>query len=139
MKCPYNVSSPASVIGMRALSPPGLAVMRHNINELVEQRNYLVAMLEKIKGARKESFPGVGRIIGGLDANFVLVQIVNGNGEPDNDIAENLYSTLAEEMGVVVRFRGNEMGCVGSLRVTVGTKVELQTLVQCLQDWQSSF
>ena len=88
--------------------------------------------------ARKQGVAGIGDIIGGLDANFVLVQIVNGDGDPDNVIAEALYKTLAEMMGVVVRFRGNETGCKGAIRITIGTKDEMQTLLLCLQQWQNS-
>ena len=41
-------------------------------------------------------------------------------------------------MGVVVRFRGNERGCKGALRITVGTRDEMQTLLLRLQEWQKS-
>ena len=138
MKAPYNISSPASALAMRALSSEGLAVMRHNVDDLLQQRDFLVESLIQGKKARKEGLPGIGEIIGGLDANFVLVQIVNGDGEPDNTIAEGLYTMLAETMGVVVRFRGNERGCKGALRITVGTRGEMQTLLMRLQEWQKS-
>ena len=139
MKAPYNISSPASALAMRALSPEGLAVMNRNVNELLQQRDFLVESLQQSKKARKQGLPGIGEIIGGFDANFVLVRIVDGQGEPDNSIAETLYKTLAETKGVVVRFRGNETGCRGALRITVGKKDEMQTLLQHLQEWQNSF
>jgi histidinol-phosphate aminotransferase len=138
MKAPYNISSPASALATRALSPEGLAVMTHNVNDLLRQRDFLVESLQQAKKNRKQGLPGIGDIIGGLDANFILVRIVNGNGEPDNSITEKLYTTLAETMGVVVRFRGNETGCKGALRITVGTKDEMQTLLLRLQEWQNS-
>jgi len=138
MKAPYNISSPASALAMRALSPEGLAIFRHNVKELLEQRELLVDSLREGKKARRSGIPGIGDIIGGLDANFVLVQIVNGDGEPDNTIAEGLYTKMAETMGVVVRFRGRERGCKGALRITVGTKEEMQTLLVRLQEWQNS-
>jgi len=138
MKAPYNISSPASALAMRALSPEGLAVMRHNVNDLLQQRDFLVESLREGQKARREDLPGIGDTIGGLDANFVLVRIVNGEGEPDNGIAEGLYTMLAETMGVVVRFRGNERGCKGALRITVGTRDEMQTLLLRLQEWQKS-
>ena len=84
MKAPYNISSPASALAMRALSTEGLAVMRYNVNDLLRQRDFLVEALQQGKEARRQGLPGIGNIIGGLDANFVLVQIVNGEGEPDN-------------------------------------------------------
>jgi histidinol-phosphate aminotransferase len=138
MKAPYNISSPASALAMRALSPEGLAVMNHNVNDLLQQREHLIESLRQEKKARKPGVAGIGEIIGGLDANFLLVQIVDGDGNPDNTIAETLYTSLAETMGVVVRFRGNETGCKGSIRITVGTKDEMQTLLLRLQEWQNS-
>ena len=112
--------------------------MRHNVNDLLQQRDFLVESLQQGQNARREGLPGIGEIIGGLDANFVLVQIVNRQGEPDNIVAEGLYKMLAETMGVVVRFRGNERGCNGALRITVGTREEMQTLLLRLQEWQKS-
>ena len=138
MKAPYNISSPASALAMRALSPEGLAIFRQNVNELLRQREFLVSFLREGQKARKPGIPGIGEIIGGLDANFVLVQLVNGDGEPDSTIAEGVYTKMAETMGVVVRFRGRERGCKGALRITVGTKDEMQTLFLRLQEWQNS-
>lgn len=57
-------------------------------------------------------------------------------GKPDSGRAQKAYKTLAEELGVVVRYRGNELGCEGALRITVGTeeenKVVLERLVEVL-------
>jgi histidinol-phosphate aminotransferase len=138
MKAPYNISSPASALAMRALSPEGLAIWKHNVSDLLEQRQFLLESLQEGAKARRKGIPGVGGILGGLDANFLLVQIVDGNGKPNNEIAEKLYTTLAERMGVVVRFRGKERGCTGALRITVGTRDEMQTLLLRLQEWQNS-
>ena len=91
---------------------------------IIEQRGLLI---EKLK-----SFSGVGSILGGNHANFVLVEILNAQGEPCNEAAMHVYKTLAEQMGVVVRFRGNEMGCFGCLRITVGTAEENATLLEKL-------
>lgn len=112
--------------------------MNRNVNDILLQREYLIESLRQGQKARKSGVPGIGRIIGGLDANFLLVQIVDGEGRPDNRIAEGLYVSLAETMGVVVRFRGMETGCEGSLRITVGTKDEMKTLLLRLQQWQNS-
>jgi histidinol-phosphate aminotransferase len=37
---------------------------------------------------------------------------------------------LAENRGVVVRFRGNEHGCLGCLRITVGTDSEVSRFLK---------
>jgi histidinol-phosphate aminotransferase len=137
MKAPYNISSPASALAMRALSPEGLAVMKRNVDDILHQRSLLVQVLQQLEKSREPGKSGIGTIIGGFDANFILVRILNENGEPCNKTAESLYKLLAEKMGVVVRFRGSERNCTGALRITVGTAQEMRTLLFRLQEWQS--
>ena len=138
IKAPYNISSPASALASKCLSDEGLEVMRCNVNEILKQRDLFVESLQRLRKTRKAGMPGVGNIIGGLDANFILLQIVSGEGQPDNELAQKLYITLAETKGVVVRYRGMERGCKGSLRITVGTEKEMETLVSRLEEWQNS-
>ena len=126
LKAPYNVSSPTSQLAQNALSQQGLAVMHTNVSRLVEQRSRLLQALPRISG--------VGRFKGGFDANFVLVEILNSSsGKPDNMVAQKVYERLAEKKGVVVRFRGKEMGCEGCLRMTVGTEAENTLLLKQLE------
>ena len=76
--------------------------------------------------------------IGGNDANFVLFPILAKEGEtrgrPDNERAVKVYRAMAEEEGVVVRYRGGEWGCEGCLRVTVGSEEELRVLIRRLEE-----
>ena len=44
-----------------------------------------------------------------------------------------MYERLAERRGVVVRFRGKELGCFGCLRVTVGTEAEVTRFLKELK------
>ena len=46
-------------------------------------------------------------------------------GKPDSPTALAVYETMASSRGVVVRYRGKELGCEGCLRVTVGTEEEV--------------
>lgn len=86
-----------------------------------------------IQGLAKLAPLGVGGIIGGNHANFVIVPILNkDSGEPDNVRSNAVYKRLAEELGVVVRFRGNEYGCKGCLRITVGSEEELTAVLNRL-------
>ncbi|KAG7697049.1 hypothetical protein KL930_002501 [Ogataea haglerorum] len=126
MKYPYNISNLTSSVALRATSKAALARMRQRVDLIKEQRQLVVDELAKL--------PGVGRNIGGLDSNFVLVEILNKEGEPDNEIANRVYLTLAEQKNVVVRFRGKELGCKGCLRITIGTKEENETLISQLRD-----
>ncbi|KAI0898527.1 histidinol-phosphate aminotransferase [Annulohypoxylon nitens] len=125
LKAPYNISSPTSALASYVVAGDGLAVMRANREKLVQQRDRMVAELPKIKG--------VGRLRGGTASNFLLFEMLNANGEPDNTVALAVYETLAENKGVVVRFRGKEHGCLGCLRITVGTEEEVTRFLKAIE------
>jgi histidinol-phosphate aminotransferase len=117
LKAPYNVSSPTSVIACQALQKEGLAAMRGNREKILLQRQRLLEELPRITG--------IGRFRGGTASNFLLVEILDESGNPDNTTTLAVYERLAEDRGVVVRFRGKEHGCLGCLRITVGTEEEV--------------
>ena len=125
LKAPYNVSSPTSALATAALSTPNMAVMRSFREQIVAQRNRLLRELPQI--------PGVGRFLGGYDANFLLVEICDAEGRPSNVTALTTYEAMAEKRCVVVRFRGKEYGCEGCLRITVGTEAEVTKFLQELR------
>ncbi|KUI63656.1 Histidinol-phosphate aminotransferase [Cytospora mali] len=125
LKAPYNVSSPTSALASHVLCAEGLKAMRTNRARLVEQRNRLIAELPKI--------PGVGRLRGGVESNFLMYEMLNAAGEPDNTTALAVYESLAETKGVVVRFRGKEHGCAGCLRITVGTEAEVTRFLESIR------
>jgi histidinol-phosphate aminotransferase len=124
LKAPYNVSSPTSAIACQALQKEGLAVMRANREKILVQRERLLLELPKVKG--------IGRFRGGTASNFLLVEILKKSGLPDNTTALAVYERLAEEKGVVVRFRGKEHGCLGCLRITVGTEEEVTRFLDAI-------
>ncbi|RDW79517.1 putative histidinol-phosphate transaminase [Coleophoma cylindrospora] len=117
LKAPYSISSPTSYIASQALSPEGLAVMASNLSKIIAQRDRLLTSLPRV--------PGIGRFRGGIASNFLLVEILNQAGNPCNETALAVYESLAGKRGVVVRFRGKEVGCEGCLRITVGTEEEV--------------
>jgi histidinol-phosphate aminotransferase len=118
LKAPYNVSNPTSQLAIQALKPRNLEVMRSNREKILQQRKRLLIEMPRI--------PGVGRFLGGQDSNFLLVEMLDRpGGQASNDVALQVYERLAETKGVVVRFRGKELGCLGCLRVTVGTQDEV--------------
>lgn len=76
---------------------------------------------------------GLGPSIGGNHANFILIPILEkGTDKPDSERAHKVYKALAEENGVVVRYRGSELGCKGCLRITVGTDKENEIMLEKL-------
>lgn len=117
LKAPYNISNPTSQIAIAALQPKNLAVMRSNRDKILAQRERIIAEMPNI--------PGVGRFRGGRESNFLLVEMLDQNNKPSNEVALAAYEQLAESKGVVVRFRGKEAGCLGCLRITIGTEDEV--------------
>lgn len=100
--------------------------MAKAVTTLNKNRDTLIAGLNKI--------PGIGAILGGNHANFVVAQVIDKEGKPSNPRAIDAYKTMAEHRGVVVRYRGGEIGCEGCLRITVGTEEEVETALKQLED-----
>lgn len=126
LKAPYNISNPTSQLAIQALQPQNLKVMHSNREAILKQRERMLAEMPKI--------PGVGRFLGGRESNFLLVEMLDQpDGKPSNEVALQVYERLAETRGVVVRFRGKELGCLGCLRVTVGTEKEVTRFLQELE------
>ncbi|KAJ5937697.1 hypothetical protein N7454_004039 [Penicillium verhagenii] len=117
LKAPYNISSPTSALATAAPDGPQYG------GDAPRER--LLRKLPQISG--------VGRFLGGNDANFLLVEILDGAGKPSNVAALAAYEALAEKRGVVVRFRGKEYGCEGCIRITVGTETEVTRFLQELR------
>ncbi|KAK6465874.1 pyridoxal phosphate-dependent transferase [Scheffersomyces coipomensis] len=131
MKYPYNISSLTSNVAMRATNiESGLKIMYEYVSNTIKQRQNVLDQLQTIKG--------IGRNIGGLDSNFILVEVLDKQGQPSNEVAQKLYNELAVANEVVVRFRGKEVNCEGALRITIGTADENQILIdklkQCLAE-----
>ncbi|KAL8743984.1 MAG: hypothetical protein Q9190_003722 [Brigantiaea leucoxantha] len=126
LKAPYNISSPTSTLANMALQPKNIALMKRNRENILSQRERLSQELPLI--------PRAGRFLGGMDSNFLLVEILDRprseGGKPSNEAALALYEELAECEGIVVRFRGKELGCLGCLRITVGTESEVNKLLR---------
>ena len=124
LKAPYNISSPTAYLANQGLGPAGLEIMATHLTSILAQRDRLVREFARLRKLGK-----VGQVIGGLDANFIMIQILDKSGQVSNDAARALYTRLAEGEGVVVRFRGSETGCFGCLRVTVGTESEVDLVL----------
>lgn len=127
-KAPYNISVPTAHLASLALSPAGLEKMRTNVQTLLTDRDTLITSLKKL--------PGVGPILGGNEANFVLVTISDGStpqGKPDGKRAAMIYRRMAEERGLVVRLRSSDLGCDGCLRITVGTSEENNRCIELMR------
>ncbi|KAJ2702953.1 histidinol-phosphate transaminase [Coemansia sp. IMI 203386] len=125
-KAPYSLSTLALDVAHDALSADGVSKMRQVAASLCAQRDeFLIPQLQAL--------PHVGEIVGGNDANFVLCRFVDENGCASNGIAKRLYTEMAENRGLVVRYRGGDHGCEGCLRITVGTPDENRVVIATMR------
>jgi histidinol-phosphate aminotransferase len=139
-KAPYNISTPTAHLALAALSPASVVLMQEKVGKLVQGRKALLKSLEVLS----EKGLGVGRSIGGNDANFVVIPLLERtvgaeeqiprDAKADSVRAHKVYKFLAESCGVVVRYRGNEPGCVGCLRITIGTEEENAEVIKKLEE-----
>jgi len=125
-KAPYNVSTPTAYLALRALSSESIHLKRNKIAILNASRVKLLQSLSTI--------PAMGAPVGANEANFVMVPVLDKSGKKDTGRALAIYKTLAEEKGIVVRFRGKETGCEACLRITVGTEEENDKVVEKLKE-----
>ncbi|SCU88447.1 LADA_0E10198g1_1 [Lachancea dasiensis] len=123
MKAPYNISSLASQIALKAMEPENIEIMKMTVDDVSQQRIRVLNELTSLKQTADTQ-------IGGLDANFIMIRILGADGKPCNKTAKALYHKLASESKIVVRFRGTEYGCEGCLRITIGTSEENDFLIK---------
>lgn len=132
-KAPYNVSGPTAHLALAALSAEGISLMQQKARTLVSSRGDVIVKLKELQPL------GVGDVIGKNDANFVILPILTGGtgekrSEPDNSRSQWIYKHMAEEMKVVVRYRGGELGMKGCVRITIGTEEENKIMLAKLEE-----
>jgi len=88
------------------------------ISEIRMEREIMLEKLEKIEIVQK-IFPS--------DANFLLVKVKDPG---------KLYDYLKEK-GIIVRDRSRVSLCEGSLRITIGTKIENKILLREIKSFNS--
>ena len=112
IKPPYNISGPDQHHAKVALS--NAFAINEKINAIKSQREYLIKELVGVKCVTKV-FPS--------DSNFLLVKTINAN---------SIYQYLTQH-GIIVRNRSHEPLCENCLRITVGTEIENQLLIDKLK------
>ncbi|ORX93323.1 histidinol-phosphate aminotransferase [Basidiobolus meristosporus CBS 931.73] len=126
-KAPYNICSLSAQVALSALQDSSIDLMKSRVQKVREERKKLIEKVVKI--------PGIGLVKGTNDANFVLVEVLDKeNKVPCNERATKIYTYLAEERGIVIRLRCKEPGCLGCLRITIGTPEENVKLLQELEE-----
>ena len=115
IKPPYNISGPDQQKALQALEQE--RAMKELVEQIKLQRLWLINELNKILKVVFAVYPS--------DANFLMVKGIDAN---------KIYQFLSEA-GIIVRNRSKEPNCENCLRITVGTEVENQLLIQKLNEY----
>ena len=113
IKPPYNVNTLTENKALKELNK--IDEIKKNIDLVLNQRMLLLTSLEKLDFVEK---------IYKSDANFLLVKVDN---------ADLRYNQLLKN-GIIVRNRSNQPLCQNCLRITIGTKIENNSLIKTLNE-----
>lgn len=115
VKPPYNINEASQTLALEALQNT------KQVNEWIKQtlieRDNLVVSIKKFDFVL-DIYPS--------DANFILVKTTDAN---------SIYKFLVEK-GIIVRNRTNIELCEGCLRITVGTPLENEILINTLKSFK---
>jgi len=114
IKPPYNINQATQDLVLEALN--NYEVVNEWIRETIKERETLVAQLDALQQVEK---------ITPSDANFILVKLQD---------PRSLYDFLVDK-GIIVRDRSKVALCDGCLRITVGTKLENERLINEVQEF----
>src|ERR1700761_4118062 len=115
VKPPYNVNDASQQLALKALE--NVDQVNGWIKETLAQRDKLVLSLKDLDFVL-DIYPS--------DANFILVKTTDPKG---------IYNFLVQK-GIIVRDRSKIDLCEGSLRITVGTPVENDKLIETLKNFK---
>lgn len=114
IKAPYNINQLTSDIAEKAFER--LEYTRRNVSILCKERDRLMSALRNLSQVSKV-YPS--------DANFVLFKIKD---------AFRFYKETADS-GVVSRYRGDQIHCQDTIRVTVGTPEQNDAFLEKVSQW----
>lgn len=117
VKAPYNINQLTQEKALDALRDT--SAKDTMVQTILEERKQLIAALQALPFVQ-HIFPS--------HANFLLVRVQDPHA---------LYRFLVQK-GIIIRNRHNVLLCEGSVRITVGTPVENQALVQAMTDFSSA-
>ncbi|MGF7077955.1 histidinol-phosphate aminotransferase [Mucilaginibacter sp. UYCu711] len=115
VKPPYNINESSQQLALKALA--NVEQVNGWIKETLLQRDKLVLALKAFDFVL-DIYPS--------DANFILVKTTDPKG---------IYNFLVQK-GIIVRDRSKIDLCEGSLRITVGTPAENETLIDTLKNFK---
>lgn len=112
---PYPIPIPVADIAEQALLPQGIDKMRERVEDILENRSWLICELKKIS-----------MIIEIFDtaANYVLVKFKDG---------QKVFNSLWEQ-GIILRDQNKVSGLANCIRITVGTAEENRRVIEAIRN-----
>ncbi|MEE3649585.1 MULTISPECIES: histidinol-phosphate transaminase [unclassified Brenneria] len=111
---PYPLSLPVADIAAQALSAQGVANMRRNVAEVMENRRWLADQLASLACVEKV-FPS--------ESNYLLVRFT---------ASSQVFKILWDE-GIILRDQNKQPGLSGCLRITIGNRYECERAIDALR------
>ena len=115
VKPPYNINEASQTLALEALQ--NTEQVNDWIKQTLKERDHLVLTLKNFDFVL-DIYPS--------DANFILVKTTNAN---------SIYDFLVSQ-GIIVRNRNKVELCEGCLRITVGTPLENEILINTLKSFE---
>jgi len=115
VKPPYNINESSQLLGIEALQ--NIKQVNANIKNTVEERIFLEQKLKEFDFV-KTIYPS--------DANFILIKVTD---------ADKLYQYLLMQR-IIVRNRSREPLCENCIRITIGTQIENEKLLNALKNYE---
>jgi len=113
VKAPYNINKLTTEVALRALEQT--ETFQANVALLNEEREKVALALAGIPAVKK---------VHPSDSNFILAVVDN---------AYSVYKTMADA-GVVIRYRGDQLHCESTVRITIGTPDENERMLAMLRE-----
>ena len=134
IQMPYCISTPTSALAMLSLFPTSNKLREQLVAQTTVNREALIRTFTQPKAA----LLGIGKLIGGSQANFIVLPILkrgtNAADQRDNTRARIASEQLHDLYRIAVRFIGALHGYEGCLRITIGTEEENAFFVESLTD-----
>ncbi|KAI9923483.1 hypothetical protein ASPWEDRAFT_172130 [Aspergillus wentii DTO 134E9] len=132
LQMPFSISTPTLFLAIKALSPKYVKQAKKITDQVCANRDAFVNTL----GEERFRQLGVGSVVGGNQANFIVVPILSHgeNEKRDGERAKAVVAKVSEMYGIGVRYIGSAVHCEGCIRVTIGTAKEQKMLVKALQE-----
>ena len=111
---PYPLSTPVADIAAQALTPQGVASMRQRVEQILQERQYLVENLKTIRCVEQ---------VFASETNYVLARFT---------ASSSVFKSLWDQ-GIILRDQNKQPSLSGCLRITVGTREESQRVIDALR------